>query len=214
MNSVKYIRVLIYCKQIIFAIFELNPNTHTLAPPISRFEFLDGYRGSLAIVVAISHTFRKGTCELFNSTVGYSLTYGIGGFFMLSAFLLTYRLLEDLNKTSIQPQAILLHVSKYFIRRLFRIYFVYVIFILALKYGPRWISAHEALKYDTGFKQMVTLGNVGKNHLWTIPSEIKYYFFIPIFCLVCRLLGRYVHLFWVLCIIWTIYDQVFFNLNK
>lgn len=157
-----------------------------------------------------SHTITKGTCEIFNSTIGYSLTYGIAGFFMLSAFLLTYRLLEDLSKTTtpIQPRIILLHFAKYFIRRLFRIYFVYIIFILAVKYGPQWIRNHEMLTYESSFIQMATLGNAGKNHLWTIPSEIKYYFFIPIFCLVCRMSGRYVHAFLAICVIWTIYDQV------
>lgn len=179
-------------------------------PKINRYEYLDGYRGSLAIVVAISHIINHPSCEIFNATLAYSSTYAVAGFFMLSAFLLTHRLLDEFDRLdSNKWQPILLILSKYTIRRFFRIYLVYVVFIIAIKFGPSFLTSHELLTYEASFWQMVTLGNAGRNHLWTIPVEIRYYFFIPIFCLGVHFLRQYKSTILGLAITWTIYDQLF-----
>ena len=200
----------------IYNIFELKNNNENQnkAKKTNKFEYLDGYRGSLAIIVAISHK-RIGMnnlSDIWKSTIGYSLTYGVSGFFMLSAFLLTYRLLEELNNSENQPKRgrIILIIVKYFIRRFFRIYLVYFIFIIVIKCSPRFIIELSQFEYTSSFLQMVLLGNTGLNHLWTIPAEIRYYFFIPAFCLTVYYLGQIFRwIFLILCLIWTIYDQMF-----
>ena len=209
----KIVKVLYSKKNLISNIFELD-NDSTKKQQ-SRFDYLDGYRGSLAIVVAISHKIigMKDLSEVWKSTRGYSLTYGVAGFFMLSAFLLTFRLLEELNnvvENKPRRNRIILIITKYFIRRFFRIYLVYFMFIIVIKFGPRFLIQMNLFTYNSSFLQMATLGNTGLNHLWTIPAEIRYYFFIPIFCLIVHYLSELLRwIFLIACVMWTIYDQIF-----
>lgn len=206
--------IIIGAKSIIWNVFELDVEKSKVGSNKLKFEYLDGYRGSLALIVAVSHFLSAPTCEILNLTIGYSLTYSVAGFFMLSAFLLTYRLLEDLDRVDFNNNSssyglMFLHICKYSIRRFFRIYLVYFLFVLALKIGPSWLSAHEQLTYESSFWQMITLGSAGFNHLWTIPSEIRYYFFIPLFCLVVINLKQHRVYILAVCVAWTIYDQLF-----
>ena len=59
------------------------------------FEFLDGFRGALALWVLIHHLELRGDLKYFYLT-GYYI--GVVGFFILSSFLLTYRLLCQFNE--------------------------------------------------------------------------------------------------------------------
>ena len=172
----------------------------------NRWEFIDGYRGSLALIVVIIHSRVNDKCEIVNITHGYSQSYSIAGFFMLSAFLLTYRLLKDFTKANRDPKQYLLHTLKYFIRRFFRIYLYYILFYTAAKYGPGWIGAVGKANYEVKMSQIMFLGNAGANHLWTIPPEIKYYGFIPVYCMVVSLLGRYSPIVSILSLLWTVLD--------
>lgn len=182
-----------------------------------RWQFLDGYRGSLALIVAITHSRLNLDCEIINLTISYSQTYSIAGFFMLSSFLLTYRLLNDFAKASTASLLILISI-KYAIRRFFRIYIYYVLFYTTAKYGPSWLTKHLQLDLGNGLNhlsfipsvyEIATLQNAGKNQLWTIAPEIKYYFCIPLFCLIARLLNKYALLLSIASLTWTIYDNQF-----
>ena len=65
----------------------------------SKFDYLDGYRGSLCLLVVLQHSLLT-----YNRTLaGFSQSYSLSGFFMLSAFLLTHRLLQDLAQAN-SPQ--------------------------------------------------------------------------------------------------------------
>ena len=95
----------------------------------------DGLRGSFAFWVLIFHisqnidNFQKTDYYYFNLT-GYFI--GVVGFFILSSFLLTYRLLiefHDENKSNQIP----LIIIKYFIRRFFRIYLPYIFYVSLIK---------------------------------------------------------------------------------
>lgn len=175
----------------------------------TRFQFLDGYRGSLALIVLIIHCKVHENCELVNSLEGYSQSYSIAGFFMLSAFLLTYRLLKDLYKST-TTRELILQLAKYFIRRFFRIYVFYVLFYTIFKYILPFVRAIHREGHQTTYFQFLTLKYPGYNHLWTVPCEIKYYCFIPIFCLVSRFLGRRFSILLLFAsIFWTIWDQCF-----
>lgn len=178
--------------------------------PKSRFDWLDGYRGSLAIIVTYGHTIlpnRPLQCDFLNPI--NSQKYSIAGFFMLSSFLLTYRLLVELSKTKTNRE-ILLVVLKYAIRRFFRIYVVYICFAFSAKYGPTFIGGYTAASFMSSI-DLITLNNPGINHLWTIPPEIKYYFIIPIFCLMANVLNKFTMLVMLaICMCTSIYDQ-FYN---
>lgn len=175
-------------------------------------------KGSLAIVCALSHLVNQKKCELFDTTFGYSQTYGIAGFFMLSAFLLTYRLLEDFHKAT-NPRQCLLFILKYFIRRFCRIYVTYIIASIGYKFIYNIINKGKDTLFQSSLVEILTIGNAGQNHLWTIPPEIKYYFLIPLFCLIACFLnlkspfGAVVLL--GVSISFTLLDQMFnlFNLN-
>jgi peptidoglycan/LPS O-acetylase OafA/YrhL len=168
-----------------------------LSKNIINFEFLNGFRGLMALIVVIAHintvlgnSNPSDIFTLLSSMVNY---LAMVGFFLLSAFLLTYRLLIDFSKNNYLNATL-----KYFIRRFFRIYLVYVVFCSLLKYGPNKIQY-----YFAGFRgskesypswyELITITNTGSNHLWTIPIEIYYYFFIPFFCLTVDICYKFFH---------------------
>lgn len=135
-----------------------------------------------------------------------SQKYSIAGFFMLSAFLLTYRLLKDFNKPN---SNVLLFTLQYAVRRFFRIYVVVAIFATAAVYGPPVFAGYQYGRYNSLFT-ILTLGFPGLNNLWTIPGEVKYYFMIPLICLMFYgARGYELHLLGC-SILWTAYDH-FFN---
>lgn len=102
-----------------------------------RFDFLDGYRGTLALIVVMGHSCDGPDGKFFQIFASGSQKYAISGFFLLSAFLLTYRLLIDFYK---ENSSKILSILKYFIRRFFRIYVAYAFFVCLVTYGPRFFS--------------------------------------------------------------------------
>lgn len=116
---------------------ESSSNSSASNKRTNRFEFLDAYRGSLALIVVVAHA-KEGLSCIFLDVVGnLAQKYSISGFFLLSSFLLTYRLLKDLHK---QNSSIILAVLKYFIRRFCRIYLVFALFVWLAIYGPEFFS--------------------------------------------------------------------------
>lgn len=180
------------------------------------FEYLDGYRGFLALIVACAHTiFYSAKSELVNFLNTISQSVGVYGFFVLSSFLLTYRLLKEFQDKKAVPISIL----NYFIRRLFRVYIPFFIYVTAVKFGPRIIGGHinyhEHLYYSSWIS-LVSLNTDGSSHLWTIAPEIKYYFVIPIICLICHKLNEKRIFFVVIGTLWLALDEQlnFFGLNS
>ena len=156
---------------------------------IQIFHFLDGFRGLCAFIVLIVHTFNgkpldQNTCV--HTIMGIAWSYQLAGrialpgFFVLSSFLLTHHLMKELTESNRSPNEIFKRIAKYFIRRFFRIYLVFVIFcsIIKLTWVPfayptsSWIDL-VTLRFDLS----------DPNQLWSIPPEICYYFLIPIICL-------------------------------
>ena len=170
---------------------------------MNRFDFLDGYRGSLALIVVISHSYNGIDCRILRTLASGSQKYAVVGFFLLSSFLLTFRLLKDFYQ---EKSSKLLIVLCYFIRRFFRIYVVYVLFACLVIYGPKFFAGYS-YGHFTPISQIIILGFPGITHLWTIPPEIKYYFFIPMICACFYIMKRFSTLFFGLCLAWIIYDQ-------
>jgi peptidoglycan/LPS O-acetylase OafA/YrhL len=147
----------------------------------NNFDFLDGYRGFLVLTVILHHF------DLYREIInGIGYRTGVLGFFMLSAYLLTYRLMIDFSQAMTNRDRYVI-VLKYFIRRFFRICLPYALFWTIFRlYMPEYIgqlalNRHYPEAYTDGlflqFKQSPA-------HLWTIPIEIKYYFLIPVISLV------------------------------
>ena len=109
-------------------------------PIINRYDHLDGYRGYLCLLVLMQHTcnelYLDGDYQVFNNTGNF---IGVSGFFALSTFLLTHRLLVefDKSKSMIDVGAICI---KYALKRFCRIYISFVIYCTMIKLGPSFIS--------------------------------------------------------------------------
>jgi len=160
-----------------------------------KFDFLDGFRGSLATWVILHHlsTYMQLQCDYryFDQT-GYYI--GVIGFFILSSFLLSYRLLVQLHDSHSETILSVLFL-KYGIKRFFRIYLPFVVMVSLIKFV--WPGFGGYNSYDSAsWWDIIALKKPGSAHLWTIAPEIKYYFFIPIFTLISFKLKKF----------WLIYD--------
>lgn len=130
----------------------------------------------------------------------------MSGFFLLSGFLLTYRLIKELHKPNSNSIIVIL---KYAIRRFFRIYAVVVIFTFMAINVNKYLKTSQYSQIR-GVKETMLLQFNGLNILWSIPSEIRYYFVIPIISLIFSSIKRLQLYFFLAAVAWTIYDQ-FFN---
>ena len=174
------------------------------------FEFLDGFRGVLALWVLIHHLLLEGDLKYFDLT-GYFI--GVVGFFNLSSFLLTYRLLCQFNETTdndLKKSSLI--TIKYLIRRFFRIYvpfvfFVFLIFFVSRKFGGFY-------KFENSFFMIISLQSAGYTHLWTIAPEIKYYFFIPLFTFITYKLKSIWYIWDIFLIVSLYYIEYYKILSK
>jgi peptidoglycan/LPS O-acetylase OafA/YrhL len=165
-------------------------------------DFLDGYRGFLANTVLLAHTGQQLGLGMISPTMQPVLNkasyhFAVMGFFVLSAFLLTYRLMIDLYNAK-SAQACIIKIAQYAMRRFFRIYLVFAIIWTLIHLCPFVFSGYYVLNAYADYADGLSLSYVGKNHLWTIPPEIKYYFFIPIICIFSVKYGRYWTIIWLL----------------
>jgi peptidoglycan/LPS O-acetylase OafA/YrhL len=171
-------------------------------------DFLDGHRGFLAYVVLLNHLafmFGIGVIHLFEWT-GYYI--GVVGFFVLSSFLLTYRLMIDFRDVKSFRDGFV-KTTQYAIRRFFRIYVVFVIYWTLCHFGPSNFSQPFVRTSFSNYSSGLILSSVGGNHLWTIPIEIKYYFFIPIISFVSVKSGKYWIILWLFSSLFVIYVEIF-----
>lgn len=123
---------------------------------VSRYDHLDGYRGYLAILVLLQHSCNdlklEGDYKIFDSVGNF---VGVSGFFALSSFLLTHRLLIEFEKATsmIDVGAI---VIKYALKRFCRIYLAFVIYCTAIKFGPKIIGG------DWGHSSWISLVSLNR----------------------------------------------------
>jgi peptidoglycan/LPS O-acetylase OafA/YrhL len=174
---------------------DINPNIESKPTNVStnelHFDFLDGFRGLCAFSIIVVHSIGgPSEKDIYKNTLmrqmhingGFVQSIAIPGFFLLSSFLLTYRLMSELLVDAIEKYDSFKIITKYFIRRFFRIYIPFVIYCTGIKYSPSHLGADHF--YAEWYKLVTLRFNMGDfNHLWTIPIEINYYFFIPIICI-------------------------------
>lgn len=138
---------------------------------------LHGLRGIAVLIVLLSHL---GNSGLYLAPVPHN---GIGKvgvwiFFVLSAYLLTSRLLTALEREARSRSA---EIKSYFIRRFFRIYPLFLA-VLLLHAALGSLSASQVAGH--------LLLMQGWEELWAIPVEFQYYFFIPLICLAAHRYSR------------------------
>jgi len=157
----------------------------------SKFQHLDSLRGLLCLNVVLIHAGQLLSVQstLLKQYFNKTLDFAVPGFFLLSAFLLTYRLLLELfNYKLTEFKSIIKLLAKYAIRRFFRIYpllFIFIVFIKCLIFAsPKDAAFYVGINRTSLLKLVLLDQTMGGSHLWTIPVEINYYFIIPVICLI------------------------------
>lgn len=142
---------------------------------------LDGLRGLAALIVVASHTSNAGMYFFpFLRFEGMGKS-GVYLFFLLSSFLLTIPLLEK-GKSIFDFR----NMSHYWQRRFFRIYPLYIIYLLAALLSSYIFSKFFSLE-DSGIPFYINLSEFfrhlvlleGKGVTWSIVVEFKFYFLLP-----------------------------------
>lgn len=117
--------------------FNFSPSKNTV---VSRFDYLDGFRGFLAILVVFQHS--QSDFELqddYRLFISIGNFIGVSGFFALSSFLLTYRLLKDFDKAKTAREECLI-ILKYAIKRFFRIYLTFFVYVTFIQIDPKFFG--------------------------------------------------------------------------
>ncbi|KAL8010728.1 putative acyltransferase 3 [Plasmopara halstedii] len=179
--------------------------TNATAPP-TKILFLDGLRGLAALLVVTQHS-QEYMQDLNLGAVA------VDSFFVLSSFLLTWLFMKKsiclLNqKAGIRKWAFLL--ADYFSKRFCRVYPLFALTCVALRimddeYKSRYYHIEKAATFDL-FKTLTFDFESRYFVFWTLPLEIAYYFFIPVFALATLSLRNY---WWVpyIPVYWWIITQ-------
>lgn len=161
--------------------------------PAIHFEFLDSFRGLLALGVCFAHYSQvlknQNSEDMFRLMGRIVNTFSMTGFYLLSSFLLTYRLYSELSKFTLNSRMTLLIITKYFVRRILRIYVPFVCFVIfsyaftvnVLGFQDGYLNVIKKVP----FKVITMQENAG--HLASIPPECFYYCLIPPICLLFRI---------------------------
>ncbi len=143
---------------------------------------LDSLRAFAAIGVINLHWLAASYPTLFGihheSNWGFGY-YGVQLFFVLSGFLITNILIE--NKDLESRKSV---IKKFYIRRilrLFPIYFLFLIFLIAVRDPFAIENIGWFLTYTANFRffQVGGLIDVWSNHLWTLSIEEQFYLAFP-----------------------------------
>lgn len=171
----------------------------------NRFDFLDGYRTILSFILIINHARLSLNCLFLFFVCSLAQKCAITGFFLVSSFLLTYQLINDLWKSN----SILIPITRYYIRIFLRYYVLFLIFSYFFIHGPKWLSGYYYDSFLDMWKQ-ITLDYPGPNHLWIFSPLIKFScIFIPPFCFLINRLKDSQSVILFACVCWTLYDQIY-----
>ena len=159
------------------------------APTAVRFRGLDGLR-ALAVSLVVWHNFGRipGTARLGSLGTMRAGYVGVTLFFVLSGFLITYRLLDEIASAGT------IHFRAFYLRRAARLFpalalaLVILVSLNASRHHP-WPDTFAALgsaaAYVFNFAALHAspkspLGGPGWGHLWSLSVEEQFYFVWPV----------------------------------
>lgn len=185
----------------------------------NQISALDGVRGMAVLFVLFSHVANKNILIFPNIKLAGAPPSGSGSgqigvylFFSLSAFLLTRGLIRLDNKILKKASS----WRKYFIRRIFRIYPLYTVVLFSC-----WLAAIFRIPYfyngyyfsgGRDILDRLMMQSAGA-HFWTIPTEVKYYLFIPFVVLFFVCLNRNIITFIISILLFSITAQCYIYFN-
>ncbi|KAG7377282.1 hypothetical protein PHYBOEH_000957 [Phytophthora boehmeriae] len=175
----------------------------------TKILFLDGVRGLAAILVVTQHSHEYmqdidlGSCS-------------VDAFFVLSSFLLTMLFMKKsirLLEQGANYKKWAFTLADYFSKRFFRVYplfalTVIVLWILSDDDKMQYYLMEEPEKFDL-FK--VLTFDFDQRHfvLWTLPLEITYYFFIPVFVVAVLKMREYWWISLFPSYAWIVYEGLY-----
>ncbi|QLR42155.1 acyltransferase [Enterobacter sp. RHBSTW-00994] len=159
----------------------------------------DGIRGVAVLIVLSQHL----SAMLFPSTAPYISgmgKYGVWLFFVLSAFLLSYKFFYKGFSAR--------ELTSYCVGRVIRILPLFAIAVTIYCYAGYYPveKIPSVIAFDIGFY-----------HMWTIPVEFKFYFVLPVFAFIYFYIFRKLNkssLFIIFCIFSIAAHQFFFPESK
>jgi peptidoglycan/LPS O-acetylase OafA/YrhL len=155
-----------------------------------QLDSLDGLRGLAVLLVFMSHTSEEGIYLLPSLNLSGIGKGGVYLFFVLSAFLLTMNFLVKSEEIFTKDSLI-----NYSFRRFFRIFPLYIVYLLlgvfTTIYIPKYFGSSELTGiplwegYEGFFRQLLLLD--GQGVTWSILVEFHYYFLLPVVALIFAL---------------------------
>ncbi len=155
--------------------------------PKDTVRSLDGLRGNAILILLLTHSanwnnfFFEGLNFHFAGRIGACL------FFILSSFLLSRQMLLMLSGGKPLEQGF----KKYYLRRVFRIYPLYLIGLIALGILTHYNGKVGAYAYPLREIPGHLLALKGNGIFWTLNVELKYYLGLPFLMLLCFKVTRF-----------------------
>lgn len=145
---------------------------------------LNGLRAIAALSVVIAHISQKGIADFGLSLIAElpMAGFGVTLFFVISGFLITFLLIKEFDKTNT------IDVGKFYLRRIFRIWPIYYLFIV-ICFIVFLLTKEQQLLHNTQMLWYVffaaNIPFIFKNgililvHYWSIGVEEQFYLFWP-----------------------------------
>ncbi|ETL49110.1 hypothetical protein L916_01350, partial [Phytophthora nicotianae] len=164
-------------------------STNSSAP--TKILFLDGVRGLAALMVCTSHS-KEYMADIDLGAIA------VDAFFVLSSFLLTWLFMKKSIRLLAQGASIrkwMFTLADYFSKRFCRVYPLFaltsfVIWLLPPEAKKRYYLIQKPEDFDL-YKVLTFEFDYRYFVFWTLPLEITYYFFIPVFVLGVLALRRF-----------------------
>lgn len=150
----------------------------------TKLASLDGWRALAITLVLASHMWASENAPNLGplwEIISHQGNFGVRIFFTLSGFLITFLLLDEWKRRGT------ISLKAFYLRRIFRIFPVYYLFLAVLALAQVSGVYHDAtttwLGALTMTRNLFGQGDSATGHLWSLAVEEQFYLFWPI-CLV------------------------------